>query len=53
MIYLIIFILVVFGSIRLVSFGIWHIRDKNICGGAALVLLGILSAVSSLINLLS
>ena len=53
MIYIIIFLLVIVGFIRTVSFGVWNIRDKNISGAVGLFLLAVFSAVSSLINLLS
>jgi len=53
MIYIVLFLLVITGFIRTVSFGVWNIKDKNISGGIGLFLLGIISAVSSLINLLS
>lgn len=53
MIYIIIFLLVVIGFIRTINFGVWNIRNKNIAGGIGLFLLAVVSAVSSLINLLS
>lgn len=53
MIYVILYLIVIVGFIRTVSFGIWNIRDKNISGGISLFLLAVVSAVSSLINLLS
>ena len=53
MIYIIIFLLVIVGFIRTVSFGVWNIRDRNIPGAIGLFLLAVISAVSSLINLLS
>lgn len=53
MIYLAIFLLVLAGFIRTISFGVWNVKDKNIIGGLALFLLAIFSAVSSFLNLLS
>lgn len=53
MIYVVLFLIVIIGFIRTVSFGVWSIRDKNISGGVGLFMLAIVSAVSSLINLLS
>lgn len=53
MIYIVIALLVFAGFIRTVSFGVWNLKDKNISGAVALLLLATLSAISSLINLLS
>lgn len=53
MIYIVLAVMVLIGFIRTVSFGVWNIKDKNISGGAALILLAVFSTISSVLNLLS